>query len=399
MKPLSLNTLTEYKFLTTLTLVFLSVQFIFFEGTTVSIPKVTLMIIISLVFVSKSFILNKPLVIGICYLFVTIFMCFFNGGITYYSTFWYSALFIFTFSAYYDWIWNKHCFSIDYFIYLIEVIIYSYTICLILQQLCVLVGFRYFPFFNLMGFWYYSPTHLNTLAIEPSHAARILTVYFYAFLKCKELVNNSPISLKELFTANKWLVLSFLYTMLFIGSGTAIVGLSILSLYFMKREYAVPFGIMGIIAYFAVPYIDYEPLTRARATLNATMTGDQAEVVKADASAWSRVNILLDIFQNTDLLDSDTWIGHGMDTTRGKARNLAIYEYGLISYLIKLSLFFSCCFTRFFSLEIIIFILLFGMNIGNIAYGWATLMVFSTIKYFTTYKDDNIIYREDFFNE
>ena len=129
-------------------------------------------------------------------------------------------------------------------------------------------------------------------------------------------------------------------------------------------------------------YIDYEPYNRAVATLNAAMTGDTDEVIKADHSASSRVNIIIDTFTKTDLSDFQTWVGHGMDAQSEYSINMAIYEYGMISYLVKIFFFLSCCFTGFFSLETLLFIILFGMNIGNIAYGWAALMVFTTIKYF-----------------
>lgn len=169
--------------------------------------------------------------------------------------------------------------------------------------------------------------------------------------------------------------------MIFIGSGTAMVGLAIISLYFVKRKYAFFILFAGFLLYIMSPYIDYEPYNRAVATLNAAMTGDTEEVIKADHSASSRVNIIIDTFTKTDLADSKTWIGHGMDADRDSSINMAIYDYGMISYLAKIIFFITCCFTSVFSLETLMFVLLFGMNIGNVAYGWAALMAFTTLKY------------------
>ena len=73
---------------------------------------------------------------------------------------------------------------------------------------------------------------------------------------------------------------------------------------------------------------------------------------------------------------------YNVDIKDNKSIVPAITNYGLISYFLKLIFFFSCCFTGFFSLEVLFFILLLGMNVGNIAYGWAILMVFTTLKYF-----------------
>lgn len=66
----------------------------------------------------------------------------------------------------------------------------------------------------------------------------------------------------------------------------------------------------------------------------------------------------------------------------GKAIVAAITYYGLFSYICKLIFIFACCFSGLFSLEVLMFILLFSMDVGNIAYGYSVLMVLSTVKYF-----------------
>lgn len=377
----SANELFEDRNLATFILMFMSVQFIFFEGMTISIPKVVFMAIMPIVLLVKFPYPSKALLSGFAYLLVTMVMCEVNGSISRYSTFIYTALFLFTFTVYYNLVWIKECFTLRYFLNLVKWVIWGYTICLILQQGCILVGIRNFPLINLVGGNYYAVNHLNTLAIEPSHAARIMTVFFYTFLKCTEYANGQPMSIKELYNEYKWVIISFIYFMIFIGSGTAMVGLAIISLYFVKRKYAFFILFAGFLLYIMSPYIDYEPYNRAVATLNAAMTGDTEEVIKADHSASSRVNIIIDTFTKTDLADSKTWIGHGMDADRDSSINMAIYDYGMISYLAKIIFFITCCFTSVFSLETLMFVLLFGMNIGNVAYGWAALMAFTTLKY------------------
>jgi len=379
----------EDRNLATITLVFMSVQFIFLEGMAVSIPKVAFMAIMPLVLLTKFPQPNKVLLWGFTYLIVTMALAQINGGITRMSTFIYSALFIFTFAVYYSLVWIKECFTLEYFLSLLKWIIWGYTICLLVQQACILVGIRYFPFVNLVGGSYYAINHLNTLAIEPSHAARLMTVFFYGFLKCTEYLNGESMGIKELYREYKWVIIAFVYFMLMIGSGTAIVGMAIVSLYFVQKKYAVFIVIAALAFYMLSPFIDYEPYNRAVATLNAAMTGDTEEVIKTDHSASSRVNILIDTFTKTDLTDFQTWVGHGMDVYSEYSINMAIYEYGMISYIIKILFFLSCCFTSIFSLETLMFIILFGMNIGNVTYGWATLMVFTTIKYFKAIIQDS----------
>ena len=96
-----------------------------------------------------------------------------------------------------------------------------------------------FPLLNLMNMKYYSLFRLNSLAIEPSHAARLLTVYFYAFIKLLEFKDGIAPSIKKLWGEHRRVIIAFLYAMVAMGSGTAFVGLAILSLYFIKRQYAV----------------------------------------------------------------------------------------------------------------------------------------------------------------
>lgn len=385
-----INELFEDRNLATFMLVFMSIQFIFIEGMTISIPKVAFMAIMPIVFLVKFPYPTKALLLGFAYLLVTMMMCEINGSISRYSTFIYTALFLFEFTVYYNLVWIKECISLKYFLNLVKCVIFGYAICLLLQQGCVLIGVRNFPLINLVGGSYYAFNHLNALAIEPSHAARIMTVFFYAFLKCTEYLRGAPMSIGDLWGEYKWVIVSFIYFMIFIGSGTAMVGLAIVFLYFVKKKYTFFILLAGFLFYMMSPYIDYEPYNRAVSVLNAAMTGDTEEVIKADHSASSRVNIIIDTFTKTDLADSQTWIGHGMDAERDSSINMAIYDYGMIPYLTKIVFFITCCFTSVFSLETLMFVLLFGMNIGNIAYGWAALMVFTTLKYLKRYGNLNV---------
>lgn len=370
--------------LAVVTLVIMSVQMLAIEGWTVSIPKVVFMAMTPLFLFAKARVVSKALLLALLYLFVTVAMMFIQFGSVRTSTFYYAALFLLTFNLYYTLVYFKQAFTLDGFIGVLKGLIYAYAICLALQQVCVLVGLRYMPVINLMNLPYYDLFHLNTLAIEPSHAARLLTVFFYAYLKMLEIKHGSILPISQLWGEHKRVIIAFLYTMLCIGSGTAFVGLAIISLYFVRKQYALLVVCAAFAFYMAVPYIDYEPLNRAMSTFNAALTGDTELVRQVDNSAASRVNIILDTFRYLDFSDSATWLGNGVDAASsfGKAIVAAITYYGLLSYICKLIFIFACCFSGLFSLEVLMFILLFSMDVGNVAYAYAMLMVFSTVKYF-----------------
>ena len=99
----------------------------------------------------------------------------------------------------------------------------------------------------------------------------------------------------------------------------------------------------------------------------------------------------MDTFTHLDITNSIVWFGGGTDSIAKDGKHIvsAITDYGLFSYITNLFFFFGCCFTSIFSLGTLMFILLFGMNIGNIAYGFAALMVFATIKYFKNNYENN----------
>ncbi len=373
--------ITSNQGIATLTLLILSVQFLFIEGWEVSIPKAVFMSITPFFLLAKAPFMSSAVILGGLFWILTVGLSVMQYGPTRMSTFYYSAMFLSTFALYYNLVYHKKVFSPDDFLKVVKIVIYAYAICLVLQQMCILVGIRYMPIINLMSMPYYGLFRLNTLAIEPSHAARLLTVFFYAFLKLQEYRNGRIPKIKELWKEQRWIVIAFLYTMICMGSGTAFVGLAILSLYFLRKEFALYIVVFATALYIAIPFIQYEPLERAINVFNAALTGDAETVTKVDHSASSRVNIILS-FQNLDLTDVGTWWGYGIDSTGGPNIHGSIRDYGLFSYIAKLSLFFTCCFTRFLSLEVLIFILLFSLNVGNIAYGWACLMVFATIKYF-----------------
>lgn len=366
------------------TLVFMSVQFLYIEGWAVSIPKVAFMAVTPFLLLIMSPNVSKATIFGLLFWFVTVAISVIQFGTPRMSTFYYTALFLLMFNLYYNLVYINKVFSIDVFLKVVKFVIWAYAVCLVVQQAFFIVGLKYMPLINLMNQPYYELFRLNSLAIEPSHAARLMTVYFYAFLKLLEYKQGEAPSISYLWQEHRWTILAFLYTMVGIGSGTAFVGLAILVMYFLKRQYVMYVLLFGFAFYMIVPFIDYEPLNRAMAVFNATLTGDTELVSKTDHSASSRVNIILDTVKYLDLTDKDTWFGLGVDSWEysDKAVVSAISDYGLISYLLKLLFFFMCCFSSLFSLEIVMFVLLFSFNVGNIAYGWAALMVFSTIKYF-----------------
>ncbi len=360
----------------------LSTQFIAFEGMAISPFKVFIMAISPLIWLITCPSFTKATLYSVIYLFITTFALYIQYDNVRSSTLWYSAFFFCMFNLYYSLVYVKQVFSLEVFTKTIRSIILAYATIVILQQICTIIGIRYIPFINLVGMPYYSSFKFNSLAIEPSHAARVLAVAFYVFIECLCLKNDKRMSISEIYKLDRLAIIAFLYTMISIGSGTAIVAIAILSLYFIRSTYIVLVIVMPLLlfVYSFVDVIDFEPLTRAVNTFNTALSGNSEEMARVDNSAAARVNIIINTVKYFDITDIKLWFGYGVDS--GHKVVSAISDYGLISYLSKLVLFFGCCFTNILSLPVLMFILLFSFNIGNIAYGWACLMMLSGLKYF-----------------
>ncbi len=370
-------------------LVLMCVQYLPWEGYGISYIKFTAMCFAPIIWLVISPKISKAFVWGGLYFMAILFSGLFNIDSFRLSTVGYLLSFIFMFIMYYNLVWVEKVFELDDFIKVLKGLIMAYVICLIMQQMCHMVGIESFPLINTYTSYGRGFLAGNSLGIEPSHSARILTVLFLSLLRMYEVKwGKENVNLKAIYADAKWVLLGFLWSMLTMGSGTAFVGLGILSLYFIKRQYIFTVVPLLVILYFAIPYIEFEPLQRAKAAIEATMTMDQESIHEADGSASSRIIPIINTLTELDLTKSETWFGSGIDmgpTGLGLREGQyigGINSYGLLSYILALTLIFTCIIRRFFSLETLLAFALVGLTINNFAYVWGFYMILSTTRYF-----------------
>lgn len=384
--------LLSTNFLATILLISFLIQLTYFEGNGVSILKVGIMVLTPLIFLIRVPFISKGFFWGLIYILSISIIAFFHSYIRF-STIGFLALYVFTSVVFYNLIYSN-AFTLEYFIKLLKYIIFAYTICLICQQIFVLIGIKFMPLINLNNQLYLSIDKLPSLSIEPSHTARILTAVMFGYLKCTEFKQGTSVKIQQLFsTEHKWVTIGFFWTMLTMGSGTAFVGIGILSLYFINRQtvfYIIPL----FIAFFAVSsQLEIKQFDRATNLGGAVLTGDIQSMKEADGSGASRIIPLINTFANMDLTKEETWIGVGTTTiehnTTGWKRDDvkigAIEQYGILTYFISLLFIFNCFIRKILSIETLIFILLLGCSLVNVYYVWGILMLFGTIKYFDNY--------------
>ncbi|MBO5865908.1 MAG: hypothetical protein J6Q73_07660 [Bacteroidaceae bacterium] len=233
--------------------------------------------------------------------------------------------------------------------------------------------------------------------MEPSTFGRFMLVFYYAYVKCCEYKRNKgPFTLGELFSGeHRKISLMFLWMMLTMGSGTALVCLILLSFYFVRWHNWYYIVATLLVCYGLIQASGIESLDRATATIEATTTLDKDVVIETDGSASARITPILNSI-TADFTKSETWFGYGIDAGIANKYNRTIFhDYGFIFYLISLLFCFSCAY-NFWSLgTIFMFAGVGGGAGGNIQYAWALMMVMTCVKYFYKNRYNPEIYEEE----
>lgn len=375
----------EDKVLATIMLVLFNIMFVPIEQGPFSPVKITFMGLCPLIFIAKKPIVTKALVLAAIYWLVCYTLSLLKGEMRF-STLGFLGMYLILYINYYSFI-VKGTFTLEYFTKVLKYLIIAYAVVLIGQQMCVLVGLRNMPLLNLQNQFFLSITKLPSLTLEPSHSARILTFTMLGYLRCMEIMKGKRITLQELFSPEQRIVtFSFLWSMLMMGSGTAFVGMGVLSFYFITRK-TVIYIIPLIIGMFMLGQsMELKQMDRAVALAEAASTGSAEEAMAADGSGATRIIPVMNVFTKTDVTQLETWIGKKSmekDKHWWMRTDTKIYDqYGLIAFIISLVFIYSCVIRHFFSIETLLYLILLGFTLGNIYYAWGCLMIMTGVTYF-----------------
>ena len=381
------------KYIGVILLVLMTTQYIPIEGNGISDIKFYVMCLCSFFVIFNIKYFSKALIWGLIYSFVVLLSISFNPENFRLSTLIYKLSFVFMFILFYDLVFHRKIFEFGFFEKFIKVLLAAYIITLMFQQLFIFVGIQNVPLINLT---YFLDRGIgsNSLSLEPSHSARIMTILIFILIRIYEIKAKTNYAIKSLYENNKFLVFGFLWSMLTMGSATAIIGLVILSLYFVQRKYLLRMIIFSVLVSFILNKIDSNPFKRTIDTVNSIFTLNQQEIYDTDGSASLRILPLLNSYNFiSDNIDKATlWFGFGIDSNAtlpsDEFRNISdLSDYGLITYIFSLIFVFKCCIKNFLSMQTLFFFILLGAGISSIAYLWGILMLFSSLKYFELRKD------------
>lgn len=368
-------------------LVVMNTQILLLEGYGVSWLKVLFLCLgclFSLMYFSEN---TKVVICGAAFYLTAVFCATMMSNHLRTSTVYYMGMFVFGFSGYCCLLKKKQI-PIEQYVDFLKYFIYAYTVVLLIQHLASAVGI-WTDLLN-MGAMFENKFKINSLAIEPSHAGRIVGCLGLAYLKLAQQCYNYN-GIKSFFRDNKKVCLAFLYFMLFCGSSTALMALALVLCFFVQKKY-LKFSIPIIIAlYFSIPLLQIDALTRVKDTIDAVLTGDQSEVVNTDASAAARTGFYFSFIENFNPGETSYWFGHGVE--EGDVYEMqsemtveyqigGIYQYGFLTFVVSI-LFVYCCMFKFLSIENAIYVFLLGCSCAsNIAYVWGCLMILTSIGYY-----------------
>ncbi len=275
-------------------------------------------LLVIVMFFSACSIINKQkffkteLTLYVFLIFLWVFPLLSNSSSFRFSTVMFTTLYVVSYIAYMKSL-NRGFFSLEKYIFFLRAVIIAYFCMLVIQQLCVLFDF---PVLNANNYSPHNAWKLNALSAEPSHSARIIGVLMYSHLIMTELVNGKKFTLINYVMKDKLLMLSFLWSSLTMGSGTAflMLALLILRLFHLKDIWLMILliGIGGVV----VSNLDMQAFERFTNFATAVMSLNNEKMILADHSASVRVVPFIIAADKLNIFSLSGIIGNGIDFTK-----------------------------------------------------------------------------------
>lgn len=372
----------------------MAVQIVPIEGFSVSPVKVVAMSLAPLLSLFWGYLNNitNSIFYGIINLLIMIVCALLASSLVAWDRIGYRAMYILMFICVNGIIYDGSI-TLPFLKRLLVILTISYGIIFIIQHILFLSGIRQVPFLN-----YYASVTMagifkpNGLAIEPSHAARILTVMYWGILKLTEIAQGQKLTFNSAIKELPYCSILFFLSMIAMGSATAMIGILLIFLYFFNRN--IVFSLLSLIIFILMMNIeiDNSQIHRIQNVFNSFFSDDVAETLKKkEGSGAVRIMPFINTLR-MDFFSLDTWIGQGsianpnsnfIDRVFSESRYIGdITSFGLLSYIASLVFVFKCCIRKLCSMETLFFLFLATFSVGSVYYTWLMFMIFAAIKYF-----------------
>lgn len=386
MRKIILNSIT-LRDVTAFILLMFCIQYIPLESRdSVSYLKLGISLLCPLLFILKSPYISRCVQIFVIYYALVIYAAVSHPDTLRWSTVLFLGTFLITYMTFYNLVTINKVFTRKFFIEFVRKLIIAYMIVLLMQQCLLLVGIKAFPLLNLVQDLNRG-LGANSLTYEPSSIGVLLPFAFLALLRMHELDYGRTLTIKEIFKEERWASIAFFYTMIGAVSGTAMVSLAIVCLYFLNSKQRIYTILIFLILVPVFLYVDFLPLNRARDSFMAFLTLDSEAVMKADESASARIIPVINTLTKLDLTTWEGWFGHGVDYGMSewifsdRIMIGGIADYGFLSFIVMQIAVFTCMIKRLFSLETALWVVIGMMTLANVPLNWGAMMLCTVSRY------------------
>lgn len=313
------------------------------------------------------------------------------------TTLMYSFLFLSAF-LYLIRLLQEHSFRMEQYRSVLKYLIYAYALVLVIQQVCVVLGF---PVLNQIVLDPRAAFKLNSLSPEPSYSAVVIPLLMLSYIRIRELTLGRKYQLMKDAEADKYLWVAFLYPMLTMGSGTAFIALILVASYFLnlKNWRMTLMGFFSVVLVVLVlNFLQVEAYVRAVNFLNVVFTFDPFLIVITDHSASFRIVPSILYVNMFDLFSANTWFGHGIDFDviyfpeiipgledeqgTGGIFPTFVMNFGLLSGIALLLVIRKYCLRNWWSIEALFWVVLVSFWGFNNQFAWGVLFILACNTYF-----------------
>lgn len=315
-----------------------------------------------------------------------------------YSTIFYSFLYLTLFLTYRILLY-KNSISLNGYLKYIKLIAYSYLVVLIIQQLGIVFSAPILNISNVIN-----PENkwkLNSLSMEPSNTALIITILLFSYCYCISIVRNKKYNIFRDFKKDKYLWLAYFYICLTTVSASAFFCIPVLALYVArKKDILIVIGFLIFLFIILINNVSLYAFQRVTLFTPALLNLDPIAIFNIDPSAGARLSPSLIYFQQLSIFSSEFWFGYGNDYGQNYLTKYLIgfepdeklgiggmvtfmYDYGIIIFLYFIVIIRKLTLPKFFCYEMFFwFSLIFIIPINHYIQ-WLFWCVCATNTYFS----------------
>lgn len=322
-----------------------------------------------------------------------------------YSTILYSFLFLILFLAYKILLKKNSITLVDYLKF-IKLIVYSYLVVLVIQQLCVLFSI---PVFNLGWAFEDNKWKLNSLSMEPSNTALIVTILLFSYCYCISIVRKRKYNIFKDFKMDKYIWFAYLYICLTTASTSSFFCIPVLAFYVGKKKDVLKAFVFLILFFLIlITNFSFDAFQRVVLFIPALLKLDPIALYNIDPSASARLAPPIIYFQQFSLRSFGLWFGYGNDYGEKYLTNYILgylpdegqgiggminflYDYGIIVFLYFIILLRKLTLPKFFSYEMLFWFLLIFIIPFNHYIQWLFWCVCATNTYFSLQEKRQVV--------